>query len=182
MLIATPWPRPLGEHFAQGRLTLDELDARLDAAFTATTQRELSLATCDLPDAMVLSPLPITAPRPGAGSTQTDPAERRRHVSWDYGPLAGEIYELDKPMGHSFGDVEYYTRSLSGVSGRILEPATGTGRILIPLLEAGHEVDGLDVSPDMLAICRQQCHDRGLNPVLLDADMTSFTRPATYKR
>ena len=27
----------LGEHFAQGRLTLDELDARLDATLTATT-------------------------------------------------------------------------------------------------------------------------------------------------
>jgi Domain of unknown function (DUF1707)/Winged helix DNA-binding domain len=39
----------LGEHFARGRLTLDELDARLGAAFTAVTQGELSRATCDLP-------------------------------------------------------------------------------------------------------------------------------------
>jgi alkyl hydroperoxide reductase subunit AhpF len=30
----------LGEHFAQGRLTLDELDARLDATLTATTHGE----------------------------------------------------------------------------------------------------------------------------------------------
>jgi DNA-binding MarR family transcriptional regulator len=34
----------LSEHFAQGRLTLDELDARLDAALTATTHGELSQA------------------------------------------------------------------------------------------------------------------------------------------
>jgi DNA-binding MarR family transcriptional regulator len=40
----------LGEHFAQGRLTLDELDARLDAALTATTHGELSQAAWDLPD------------------------------------------------------------------------------------------------------------------------------------
>jgi DNA-binding MarR family transcriptional regulator len=39
----------LGEHFAQGRLTLDELDARLDAALTATTHGELSQAAWDLP-------------------------------------------------------------------------------------------------------------------------------------
>jgi DNA-binding MarR family transcriptional regulator len=45
----------LGEHFAQGRLTLDELDARLDAALTATTHGELSQAAWDLPDLMVLS-------------------------------------------------------------------------------------------------------------------------------
>jgi SAM-dependent methyltransferase len=95
--------------------------------------------------------------------------------------LSSEIYELDKPIGHSFGDVEYYTRSLSGVSGRVLEPATGTGRILIPLLEAGHDVEGFDVSPDMLAICRQHCRDRGLDPVLHDADMTTYVRPARYQ-
>jgi DNA-binding MarR family transcriptional regulator len=39
----------LAEHFAQGRLTLDELSARLDAALTATTHGELSRATRDLP-------------------------------------------------------------------------------------------------------------------------------------
>jgi SAM-dependent methyltransferase len=102
-------------------------------------------------------------------------------VSWDYGTLASEIYELDKPIGHSFGDVEYYTRSLSGVSGRILEPATGTGRVLIPLLEAGHDVEGIDTSPEMLAICRQHCRDRGLDPVLQEADMTTYLRPAAYQ-
>jgi SAM-dependent methyltransferase len=70
-------------------------------------------------------------------------------VSWDYGTLASEIYELDKPIGHSFGDTEYYTRLLGAVRGKILEPAAGTGRILIPLLEAGLDVEGLDTSPEM---------------------------------
>jgi len=44
----------LGEHFAQGRLTLDQLDARLDATLTATTHGELSEAARDLPDLTVL--------------------------------------------------------------------------------------------------------------------------------
>lgn len=39
----------LGEHFAQSRLTLDELTARLDAALTATTHGELAKAARDLP-------------------------------------------------------------------------------------------------------------------------------------
>jgi hypothetical protein len=45
----------LGEHFAQGRLTLYELNARLDATLTATTHGELSQVTWDLPDLTVLS-------------------------------------------------------------------------------------------------------------------------------
>ena len=40
----------LGEHFARGRLTLDELCVRLDATLTATTHGELSQAAQDLPD------------------------------------------------------------------------------------------------------------------------------------
>jgi hypothetical protein len=43
----------LGEHFAQGRLTFDELNARLDATLTATTYGELSQVTRDLPDLTV---------------------------------------------------------------------------------------------------------------------------------
>jgi Domain of unknown function (DUF1707)/Transcriptional regulator PadR-like family len=40
----------LGKHFAEGRLTLDELNARLGAALTATTRGEIARATEDLPD------------------------------------------------------------------------------------------------------------------------------------
>ena len=39
----------LGEHFAQGRLTLEELIARLDAALTATVQSDIAETTRDLP-------------------------------------------------------------------------------------------------------------------------------------
>lgn len=52
----------LGEHFAQGRLTLDELSARLDATLTATTHGELSQAARDLPDMTVRSAR-ISSPR-----------------------------------------------------------------------------------------------------------------------
>ena len=43
----------LGEHFAQGRLTLDELSARLDATLIAITHGELAEAARDLPDLTV---------------------------------------------------------------------------------------------------------------------------------
>jgi hypothetical protein len=52
----------LGEHFAQGRLTLEELGARLDATLTATTHGQLSLAARDLPDLTVL-PARVSLPR-----------------------------------------------------------------------------------------------------------------------
>ena len=52
----------LSEHFAHGRLTLDELTTRLDATLIATTHGELSRVTCDLPDLMV-PPAPVSPSR-----------------------------------------------------------------------------------------------------------------------
>jgi len=45
----------LSEHFAQGRLTLDELNARLEVALAATTHGALSEATADLPEVTMIS-------------------------------------------------------------------------------------------------------------------------------
>lgn len=60
-----------------------------------------------------------------------------------YHSLSAQVYQLDKPIGCSFGDVEYYQQRLKDVKGKILEPAVGTGRILIPLLQSGFNIEDL---------------------------------------
>lgn len=51
----------LREHYAQGRLTMEEFDQRLDAAFAATMRSQLSALTRDLPPAATPSvPLPVS--------------------------------------------------------------------------------------------------------------------------
>jgi SAM-dependent methyltransferase len=97
-----------------------------------------------------------------------------------YGKLSSEVYDIDKPIGHSFGDVEFYMDRLESCKGPILEPATGTGRILIPLLEKGLNVDGFDSSKDMLKICENNCRKRNLNPKLFEAKMESFSVDTKY--
>ncbi|MEJ3746446.1 class I SAM-dependent methyltransferase [Actinomycetes bacterium KLBMP 9797] len=91
------------------------------------------------------------------------------------------MYDISHPLGSTVGDIEFYTTALAGTRGRILEPACGTGRVLIALLEAGYAADGLDCSPDMVEICRKHCHERNLDPELFVGDMATFTRPATYE-
>ncbi len=60
----------------------------------------------------------------------------------------------------------------------LLEIGCGTGRVLLPLARAGHEITGLDLSPHMIERCRakldteqQEVRDRVR---VLTADMTSF--------
>ena len=98
-----------------------------------------------------------------------------------YGRLATEVYDITKPLGHSFGDVEFYLERLKSCTGRVLEPAVGTGRVLIPLMEAGLEIEGADNSPEMLAVCRARCAERGLEPVLHEEDLGSLSSPERYE-
>lgn len=79
-----------------------------------------------------------------------------------YGKLASWVYHLDKPIGHSFGDQEYYRQRLTGCDGAVLEPAVGNGRIFVPLLEAGLAIEGFDASQDMIEYCQQECLKRRL--------------------
>lgn len=71
----------LREHYAQGRLTLDEFNQRLDAVFAATMQSQLTALTRDLPLAAASSaPLPATttgARREQAGHEQAGREHRR---------------------------------------------------------------------------------------------------------
>jgi hypothetical protein len=65
----------LREHYALGRLTLQEFNHRLDAVFAASTQRQLRALTGDLPD---LAAPPASLPLTPAGARR----ERGRQQSW----------------------------------------------------------------------------------------------------
>jgi hypothetical protein len=58
----------LREHYAQGRLSLEEFNERIDAVFAASTQGDLDRITRDLPHVRVPS-----APLPGAGIRPAGP-------------------------------------------------------------------------------------------------------------
>lgn len=90
-----------------------------------------------------------------------------------YGSLCAEIYDIDKPAG-SLADVPFYLTRLKGVAGPVLEPAVGSGRMLIPLLEAGLEVEGFDASEHMLENCRRNCASRGLPAPVRKARFQDF--------
>lgn len=94
----------------------------------------------------------------------------------NYGPLATDVYELTKPVGSDLnGDIAYYTERLTGVSGKILEAGVGTGRVLLPLLTAGFDVEGVDQSEDMLKQCRTHLMTSGFETSLYTDDLATFS-------
>src|SRR6185436_20106172 len=62
----------------------------------------------------------------------------------------------------------------------LLDLACGTGRILLPCLQAGVDIEGLDLFEGMLARLRQKASALGLNPTLHRANMDGFRLPRRY--
>ncbi|MCK9907056.1 class I SAM-dependent methyltransferase, partial [Frankia sp. Cpl3] len=71
-----------------------------------------------------------------------------------------EYYDLTQ-SGLS-GDIPFFLEMARQADGEILDLACGTGRISIPLAEAGHQVTGLDLSTEMLARAEQKAKERGV--------------------
>lgn len=63
----------------------------------------------------------------------------------------------------------------------MLDLACGTGRVLLPILSAGIDVDGCDISADMLQHCRARAAREGLRPTLFAQPMHAFSLPRTYR-
>ncbi|HEX3532517.1 MAG TPA: class I SAM-dependent methyltransferase [Thermoanaerobaculia bacterium] len=77
-------------------------------------------------------------------------------------------------------DREFYVRLAREARGPVLEVTCGTGRILLPCLQAGVDIDGLDLFPEMLGVLRRKAAELGLAPRLYQADMRDFTLPRRY--
>ena len=75
-------------------------------------------------------------------------------------------------------DVDFYENLAQAVDGPILELGAGSGRVAVPLAEAGFEVVGIDTSPSMLEQARANLTavklPKGASLELIDADMTAF--------
>jgi len=82
-----------------------------------------------------------------------------------YGKLATEFYELDKPEAppDAFDFYEAFAREARGP---IHEPMCGSGRFLLPLLAQGLDITGSDTSSDMLEACRRRAQSSNLAPKL----------------
>lgn len=72
-------------------------------------------------------------------------------------------------------DLPLYLELAQAQGGRVLEVACGSGRVVLPLVRAGFDVVGVDISPHMLAIAqRKVAEGGGYAAELVQDDMRSF--------
>ncbi|HUF53332.1 MAG TPA: class I SAM-dependent methyltransferase [Dehalococcoidia bacterium] len=70
-----------------------------------------------------------------------------------YRGLVAEAYDLHPPP---YDDHAFYRERIEAADGPALEIGSGTGRLLIPYLQASLHVEGVEPSDEMLAICHEK--------------------------
>src|SRR6266404_7491436 len=71
-------------------------------------------------------------------------------------------------------DKGFYLARARETKGPVLELGCGTGRILVPIAQAGVDITGLDGSPAMLDLCRVSLRDAALSNEVVPGDMRNF--------
>jgi SAM-dependent methyltransferase len=97
---------------------------------------------------------------------------------WHYGLVARHWAEFVVEGGK---EAQYFKKWIEDSGQPALDLGCGSGRLLIPLLHAGLDVDGCDFSADMLAVCRERAEKEGLSPRLYEQAMHELDLPRRYR-
>ena len=99
--------------------------------------------------------------------------------TWHYGLVARYWAEFNDDFRPH--EIPYFQRFIEAGGQPALDVACGTGRLLIPYLRAGLDVDGCDVSADMIAACRDKAEREGFSPGLYVQPMHELDLPRRYR-
>jgi SAM-dependent methyltransferase len=104
--------------------------------------------------------------------------------SYDEYAVIAEMYDYIVPYRER-ADVGFFVEAARASGGPVLEVGCGTGRVLIPTARAGIEITGLDLSPHMLAVCRErlkaESQEVRSRVRLVEADMRQFELARTFQ-
>jgi len=98
------------------------------------------------------------------------------HV-WHYGLVA----QLWAEFSGDTPELPYYQKQIDRFGQPVLDLACGTGRLLLPILRSSIDIDGCDISADMLYYCREQAESEGFHPHLFEMPMHELDLPRSYK-
>jgi len=78
-------------------------------------------------------------------------------------------------------DVPFFRRAIQEWGQPALDVGCGTGRLLLTYLAEGFDIDGLDISPEMLTLCRAKAERMDLRPQLYQQAIETVALPRCYR-
>jgi SAM-dependent methyltransferase len=78
-------------------------------------------------------------------------------------------------------EIPFYQAHIERSGQPVLDAGCGAGRLLLPYLRAGPDVDGCDQSADMIEVCREKVAIEGFEPNLYVQAMHAIDLPRMYR-
>ncbi len=96
-----------------------------------------------------------------------------------YGELCTQIYEKDKSIADG-KELEFFLSFVKDKKIKVLEPMCGNGRMLIPFMEKGIDIEGFDISEEMLRVCKLKGQKLNLKPNVSYGRIEEFKGDKNY--
>lgn len=102
-------------------------------------------------------------------------------MDYEYRGLMAEAWDLLRGDTSGWADRAYYLEAIRRHGEPVLDVGCGTGRLLLDFMALGIDMDGIDNSPDMLAICRSKAAEARLVPTLYEQEMRDVDLPRKFR-
>ena len=100
---------------------------------------------------------------------------------YEYRGLMAEAWDLLRGDTSGWPDRRFYLELIAHYGQPVLDVGCGTGRLLLDYLAQGIDIDGVDNSPEMLALCREKAAEQNLSPTLYLQEMEHLDLPRRYR-
>ena len=100
---------------------------------------------------------------------------------YEYYGLMAQTWDLFRGDTSKWEDRQFYLDIIRESGQPVLDVGCGTGRLLVDYLSQGIDIDGLDISPEMLDLCQQKMDDQGVKTSLYEGAMETIHLPRKYQ-
>ena len=101
--------------------------------------------------------------------------------SYEYYGMIAEFWDLFRGDTSTWEDRFFFLDVVKKYGPPVLDVGCGTGRILLDFMQQGIDIDGVDNSPDMLALLHQKAEKLNLKLTVYQQEMTELSLPRKYQ-
>jgi ubiquinone/menaquinone biosynthesis C-methylase UbiE len=100
---------------------------------------------------------------------------------YEYRGLVAHAWDLLRGDTAAWPDRAFYLECIRRFGEPVLDVGCGTGRLLLDYLTLGIDIDGVDDSPEMLALCREKARTQGLQPRMHEQPLEALSLDRRYR-
>jgi SAM-dependent methyltransferase len=102
-------------------------------------------------------------------------------VDYEYKGLMAQAWDLLRGDTSNWSDRFFFLDLIRRFGQPVLDVGCGTGRLLLDYLAHGIDIDGVDNSPEMLALLGEKARTCGLTPRVYEQSMETLALPRSYR-